>query len=376
MSQDEQLDFSSVFSSPAPPSRRRQVDYVGANAFLDAFAEKARGEGRTCSRWPGRLARGLAASSAESWAATRHARQGTPARIRYSRQVLSQGRALLRAHRDGALWMLYEHRNGEPSGIWPGTGYLSWRAPLCGVGHDGPFAIEDLYFLRPLDVPDEGGLEFRVKLKGSSDGFNFELQSKSRCLTARRLRAARTGVLAPLLPVAPPPIDLAEIDARCQIDVSRADRGHRVKQEKHLLFGPRWRTLRRFAFGEAEAVAELTLREQFTPDLTVFGLHPALLDIATGFAIELEPSYGAGDRLWVPVSYDKVSVYGDLTPTLHSFVQLRTRSGRCHRRFARSLRSPRHGRVWSTSRLRMQAMRAARRDQEPRAQELEQEGPS
>ena len=51
------------------------------------------------------------------------------------------------------------------------------RAALREVGHGGPYAIEDLFFLRALEAPDTGGVEFRVRLKSSDDGFNFEVQS-------------------------------------------------------------------------------------------------------------------------------------------------------------------------------------------------------
>ena len=385
----EPLDFFVVFSSTSTAiAAAGQVDYVGANAFLDAFAEKSRSEGRNVLSlaWGVWAEVGLAASAAEKLGGD-YATHGKGSACTYplfTGKWLSQGSALLRGSLEtSALWILDEHRTENRQAVLPGTGYLELaRAALREVGHEGPFAIEDLYFLRPLDVPDEGGLEFRVKLKASGDGFNFELQSK------RRLSDGKEGYvlhaqafLRRFLPVAPPPLDLAQLDAQCQVRrVAVLAEGHRVKQEKHLLFGPRWRTLRRFAFGEGEAVAELTLREQFQPDLTVFGLHPALLDIATGFAIELEPSYGAGDRLWVPVSYDKVSVYGDLTPTLHSYVQLRTRSGGAgtggFARFDITL-TDETGRVLvDIDGFAMQAIAGSSFEiVEPRAQELEQEGP-
>ncbi len=49
-----------------------------------------------------------------------------------------------------------------------------------------------------------------------------------------------------------------------------------------------------------------------------------MLDIATGFALELEPSY-RGEKLWVPVSYERIAVYGDLTQELRSHVRVRPR---------------------------------------------------
>jgi acyl transferase domain-containing protein len=382
----EPLDFFVVFSSTSTAiAAAGQVDYVAANAFLDAYAERAREEGRNVLSlaWGVWAEVGLAASAAEKLGGDQTMRgRGAPcAYPLFTDKWVNQGSALLRGTLEtGALWMLDEHRTPNRQAVMPGTGYLELaRAALREVGHDGPFAIEDLYFLRPLDVPDAGGLEFRVRLKSSDDGFAFELQSK------RKLSDGKEGFvlhaqafLRRFLPVAPPPVDLARIDARCNLRrVATLAEGHKVKQERHLLFGPRWRNLQRFALGENEAVAELSLREAFRPDLTVFGLHPGLLDIATGFAIELEPSYGEGDRLWVPVSYDRVSVYGDLTPVLHSAVRLRPRSGAGgFARFDITL-TDENGRVLvDIEGFAMQAIAGTSFEiVEPRAQELEQEGP-
>jgi acyl transferase domain-containing protein/thioesterase domain-containing protein len=384
---NEPLDFFVVFSSTSTAiAAAGQVDYVGANAFLDAYADKARAEGRNVLSlaWGVWAEVGLAASAADKLGGD--ATQGRGAACSYplfSGKWQSQGNTLLRGTLDpGALWILDEHRTENRQAVLPGTGYLELaRAALREAGHDGPFAIEDLYFLRPLDVPDAGGLEFRVRLKSSDDGFTFEVQSK------RRLSDGREGYvlhaqafLRRFLPLAPAPLDLSQLDQRCKVQrVAPLAEGHRVKQERHLLFGARWRNLRRYAIGEGEAFAELHLREAFVPDLGVFGMHPGMLDIATGFAIELEPSYGS-DRLWVPVSYDRVSVYGDLTPTLYSHVQLRARSGGTSpggfARFDITLTDDKGNVLVDIDGFAMQAIAGTSFEiVEPRAQELEQEGP-
>ena len=92
-------------------------------------------------------------------------------------------------------------------------------------------------------------------------------------------------------------------------------RGLRSKQEEHLHFGPRWRVLHQACYGDGEALGRLALPEKFRGDLASYGLHPALLDLATGFALPLAPGYqedGSKD-LWVPLSYKRVKVHADLT---------------------------------------------------------------
>jgi thioesterase domain-containing protein/acyl carrier protein len=197
------------------------------------------------------------------------------------------------------------------------------------VGHDGPFAIEDLYFLRVLEVPDQGQVELRVRLRPKGQGFNFEVHTK------QRLNGGTEGwvlhaqaFLRRFLPTAPSAMVPAEIRARCTLREVRAGaEPYRVAQERHLQFGERWHNLRSFAFGPSEAIGQLSLAPQREADVKAYGLHPALLDIATGFAIELEPSYGKGDSLWVPVSYERIAVYADLTPSLVSHVRLHPHAG-------------------------------------------------
>jgi NADPH:quinone reductase-like Zn-dependent oxidoreductase/acyl carrier protein len=54
-------------------------------------------------------------------------------------------------------------------------------------------------------------------------------------------------------------------------------------------FGPRWHNLRSVAFAEREGRAELALAEAFAADVPAFALHPALLDMATGFITVRHP---------------------------------------------------------------------------------------
>jgi thioesterase domain-containing protein/acyl carrier protein len=89
-----------------------------------------------------------------------------------------------------------------------------------------------------------------------------------------------------------------------------------------MRFGPRWRTLREVLVGPNEVLATLELRSDFAADLEPYGLHPALLDIATSCGLELiESSAARSGRLWVPLSYKTVRVHGPLTSRLKSWVR-------------------------------------------------------
>jgi hypothetical protein len=100
--------------------------------------------------------------------------------------------------------------------------------------------------------------------------------------------------------------------------------GIRSRQEDHLIFGPRWRVLHQACYGEDEALGRLALGEAVCGDIGVYGLHPGLVDIATGLrAQSSRPGTAAGVQdLWVPISYKRVRVFGDLPARIVSWVRL------------------------------------------------------
>jgi hypothetical protein len=85
-----------------------------------------------------------------------------------------------------------------------------------------------------------------------------------------------------------------------------------TKQAKFLYFGSRWRSLRQIQFGENELVSLSELPEEYISDLESGGLHPALLDVATGSAMFAISGYEKTQDLYVPILYQRLSVYGAL----------------------------------------------------------------
>ena len=119
-------------------------------------------------------------------------------------------------------------------------------------------------------------------------------------------------------------IDLAAIDERCQASRSSLNPlGHASGQENHVRFGPRWRVLRQVLYGEGEALAHLEVPDAFVTELADYRLHPALLDYATGYAMELIEGYDPEEALWVPVSYGRITVHGPLEKNISSWVKIR-----------------------------------------------------
>jgi thioesterase domain-containing protein/acyl carrier protein len=78
--------------------------------------------------------------------------------------------------------------------------------------------------------------------------------------------------------------------------------------------------LREAGFDRNEAFARLELDQKFVADLENFKLHPALLDVATGYAMSLIEGYDP-ESLWVPISYRKVRYHAPLAQTVYSWVR-------------------------------------------------------
>ena len=160
-------------------------------------------------------------------------------------------------------------------------------------------------------MPDGRRRDVRVRLARSDEGYRFEVRSAVRVdgRDAFELNAQATLAL-PDLP-APPALDLAAIAARCPgarrpADATAPDARRRRRTCASARAGGCCESI---ALGDGEGLAELRLPERFAGDLAAgYLLHPALLDLATGWAMELIPGY-APTHLWVPVSYRSVRVH-------------------------------------------------------------------
>jgi len=327
----DRLDFLVLFSSTSTDTAPAgQVDYVAANAFLNAYAEGSAGNSgrRTLAiHWGVWNQVGLAARALRG-EASGNGSEG----LRPTRQPLfdrwvedASGRPWLEATWGPAThWLLDEHRTAQGDALWPGTGFLEIAAQaMQEYDERGGFEVEDLLFLRPLHVPDRESRTVRVRLEPAQDG--QQLVVKSRCELSGRPAFQRhmQATVRALAAAAPAPLDTSAIAARCTAKRSEADEAAlRPAQASHLRFGPRWGVLRSIALGRGEALARLELPAGYRSDLEQgFLLHPSLLDLATGYAMELIDGYDPAAALWVPVSYKRVRAYRPLPGVVWSWVR-------------------------------------------------------
>jgi len=320
---DGSLDLMVLLSSSSTATRPAgQIDYVAANEFLNAWAKHRKG-GKTrvvAVDWGVWSDTGMAAAAM----AARMSGDGPSDREPCDQPLLqAQGfdafgnRIFASSFTGTGDWLLNDHRTRDGTALIPGTGYIELAAEaLAAQSVDGFYEIRDLYFLRPLRVQDDTARKVLLRLEANEDGYGFAVHSEAQ--QGYALNAQGLLVLTPDAPQ-PEPLHLSTIAARCPRVTSSGSDRLRSPQEQHLKFGPRWHVLEQTAFGDGEGLAHLRL-PKIAQDDGAF-LHPGLLDLATGWAIDLVPSYG-GANLWVPVSYRSIRVFAPLSREIRSHMRL------------------------------------------------------
>ncbi|MBM7814503.1 type I polyketide synthase [Saccharothrix algeriensis] len=230
----------------------------------------------------------------------------------------SAGQSVFRTDFDtGRHWVLAEHRLlGEA--IVPGTTYLE-MARAAAAHHLGRPVTElrDVAFLVPLLVRDGVPRTVHTTVRDGEDGTAVFTVDSHDPATDRWTRHAQ-GVAGTAAAPAPDRVDPAALRARCAeqtLDMSARQSDHRV-----MAFGERWvRSLRTVHVGNRCALGELTLPERHRAECDAFGLHPALLDLATGFtgfavagSADEREAADAERGFFLPVGYDRLVLHGPL----------------------------------------------------------------
>ncbi|MEU7575265.1 SDR family NAD(P)-dependent oxidoreductase [Micromonospora sp. NPDC049240] len=316
---DLPLDFVVLCSSiTAVIGGFGQVDYCAANNVLDAFARSGAGFRApvVSQNWGGWAEVGMAVETAAP-AAFRAAGRDT-----LTSPVTHPVLTTMVTGPDGAVlhglvaadthWLLDEHRIGGVP-VVPGTAHLeSVRAAVVAAlpapAPDAAVELRDVVFLEPFSVPDGTVAQYRVELAPTEEGVDFTVAS----LAAGRLRAHVRGTAGWTTEPAPPAAP-AEVAGRRVDDDASFGRG----RTSMLTFGPRWAALAEHHLADGEELARVEAPAAALADLPSWGLHPALLDVATAFG------RGQGDGTYLPLSYGRITVRGTLPATFHSHLRHR-----------------------------------------------------
>jgi acyl transferase domain-containing protein len=323
---DVPLDFfvccSSALAVTAPLG---QVDYAAANAFMDAYAHAsthARGAFAVSVNWDAWREGGMAVEAL--------AAQQPAAPVEAFAHPLFDGRLIeseasgsrevyVTRFRGAGHWILDEHRF-EGRAVMPGTAFLEMaRAAGERFTRGAATELRNVVFLSPLVVGDgeEKEVHTVVEREGETVGFRVLGRSSKSNGAANAWQEHARGQLVAAPAQAPKRYAIEELKRRCgaqQIDLGESNGAN--GRGAHFAFGPRWKSLKQVHVGADELLGRLELPEEFAADLEEFGLHPALLDVATGVAARQ-----SGDGFYLPFSYQRVRLSGRLPRRLYSYVR-------------------------------------------------------
>ncbi len=301
-----------------------QADYAAANAFLDAFARSrsARGRRTLSLAYGGWREVGMAVAMGHTASAP-----DLPAGRALGHPYLfgrteESGAVRFTAHlRAQDHWALQDHRiNGIP--VMPGTALIemvraAWRE---AAGAEGACTLSDVFFYRPLFVPADRLVTVEVVLHPSGNG-----HAGGYAIEVREGDAPVLSAVVAAGAAAAPAADLAAIAEECRDEVLEFPGGAAAMVgEGFLDLGRHWQVVRRIRLGGRQLLGELALPDGVADDAAL-GLHPALLDMATGpitghllarLDLGLEDEY-------LPFAYGALKVHGRLGERLYSHVQYR-----------------------------------------------------
>ena len=304
------LDFVALFSSVSSLSAPAgQVDYIAANAFLNAFAASRRDVRVVAINWDAWRDVGMAARVLSAHPLLGRRLVDTGSEIAY-KATLCRDRH----------WILAEHSLKTGQAVLPGTGYLEMASAALTNGSFGHgVAFEDVFFQTPFLAESAQSREARVDLTRAHNGtFHFSVRTGDHGsiehVSGRIERCHKRP---------PGRVALEAIRARCQSRSFTFDESHRTHQEQYFDFGPRWRCLKSIHIGTNEALASLELATAFLADMSKFHLHPALLDLATGSALYLIADYGPTSAVYFPIYYKSAIVFRTIPPRLFSHIRSR-----------------------------------------------------
>ena len=304
------VDLFAVFSSSSVQiAPAGQVDYVAANAYLEALAG-SRPDGLAIEwgvwRDVGMAARAYGRAAAAPAGA--HPLLGL-------REDGGDGSARFQTAVDPAsLWVLTDHHVGGVA-VLPGTAYFELlRAAVAEVAGTESVTIEGLNFSAPMAFDDGAPRVIRTSLRPADGGYEAVVESAVSA-EAEFVEHAR-ALLRPAADAAVPK-ELAGIRGLPAGDV----RGH-PGAKSLIQFGPRWQVLDEIRLGDGTATAEAVLPAAFAGDVGTWAAHPALVDMAATIGLNLLPESHSDQGLYAPMSVERVRLLAPLTPTVVSRARL------------------------------------------------------
>ncbi|MEM9271685.1 MAG: SDR family NAD(P)-dependent oxidoreductase [Cyanobacteria bacterium P01_F01_bin.143] len=316
--QDAQLDFFILCSSmTAIEGDLGQVDYVSANAFLDAFAHyKTNRDGifTVSVNWTAWQEVGMAAAAVKAASTPEELAVEHPLFEKCLRE--SSGEETYISQLSVIKhWVVSEHKVMGQATL-PGTAYLEMaRAAFQQHSKNRTLEIRDLYLIAPLVVEEGEEKEVRTILKKQGDEFEFAIIGQSSTEKDQWLEHA-IGKIALSETESSQKNDMEAIAAKCnEQKLTLAD-----QKQEYIEFGSRWNNFKQASFTNNQGFATLELPVELTQDLDLYRLHPALLDNAINF-LSIR-----GEEVYLPFSYKKLLITEALPQKIYSHIRATNKS--------------------------------------------------
>ncbi|RKH68632.1 beta-ketoacyl synthase N-terminal-like domain-containing protein [Corallococcus llansteffanensis] len=228
--------------------------------------------------------------------------------------------------------------------VLPGTAYLeiadaAFRA-LARPSDTQAVRLRNTTWLRPL-VMTGAGQDVTIRfpdLRGEvalEAGRRVRYEIYTRADDAPEGEAVHASGVVELMPAAPPErLDLDARRAAAKLGTIDADACYRRFREMGLNYGPLHRGVERIEFGDAEALARLTLPAELFDRSGKYVLHPGLLDSALQTFIGVDGANAGAAELLLPFALDELDVCRPLEREMFCWVRpARSGSSRRLRKF-------------------------------------------
>lgn len=319
-----------------------QVDYTAANAFLDAYAYSKKGKPGTqpiAVNWDRWDEVGMAVNKMASASQGSAYRANKPIPEPFEHPIFTQ------RWKDGedetfvtnlaadTHWVVGEHLI-ENSPTLVGTAYLELARAAFAVQAGGPVELRDVFFMFPLVISRDEHRELQVVLKPAGADFDFVIRSSTDGNVWQQHAIGKVGSAAGETQSRERNLSVMERCSRTfPVEFLKANDSSRIPEQQFLQTSKRWNNMKSFKAGidegaatrtgSKETLATLHLSPEFINDMDTWQLHPALMDQATGFAIDAV----AEGIPYLPFSYKKIRINQVLPPNLYTYARLQSAEG-------------------------------------------------
>ncbi|MFK8186311.1 MAG: beta-ketoacyl synthase N-terminal-like domain-containing protein [Phormidesmis sp.] len=324
------LDFMVLCSSmESALGTAGQIDYCGANNFLDAYAHSKANDTDCLTlsiNWDAWQKVGMAVETAQYGLDNKVLEIKTLDHHIFDRCIVEKNQEIyVGTIKPDTHWIIGEHVVlNMPSLV--GTAYLeiARSAYECHSGHS-TVELRDVYFLQFLFVEGDEK-ELRVILKANEkeneEKFSFSIQSLD-ADSSEWVEHAQGKIVPPDFP-SPVEYDVQALESSCDQEMIVPDL---QSLPDYTHYGPRW--LSNIKWRKANDHHNLALMElpsQFSDDLDLYKFHPSMVDTATYVVADVLPNeltsklaFFKEDSTYLPYFYERVQIKGALPARFYSY---------------------------------------------------------